>query len=246
MTMLAEHYEYVIGGDPDRDTIDLAVLDTATGGARAHIAAAADGAGYARMLAWADRHAPGRRVWALEGTGSFAAGLAAVLALAGEDVVEVSGAQAQPRGEERPARCHACRARRDGPRSSREPAGARPARGPARVLRHPSCGPDQPHQGDQRAEEPHRRCPRAPASRPARRTLAGQLHRIEAMTTPPGAPVELRVTTLTLRSITTRIRFLPAQTAELDPELARVIRRTPPAPHCSPNQASGPSWPPRC
>ena len=35
MTMLAENYEYVIGGDPDRDTIDLAVLDTATGATRA-------------------------------------------------------------------------------------------------------------------------------------------------------------------------------------------------------------------
>ena len=44
MTMLSENYEYVIGGDPDRDTIDLAVLDTATGGVRAHIEASADGA----------------------------------------------------------------------------------------------------------------------------------------------------------------------------------------------------------
>jgi transposase len=70
VTMLTETYEYVIGGDPDRDTIDLAVLDAATGGTRAHIAAAADGAGYAQMLAWAGQHAPGRRVWPLEGTGS--------------------------------------------------------------------------------------------------------------------------------------------------------------------------------
>ena len=38
MVMLAEHYDYVIGGDPDRDTIDLAVIDTATGRTRAHIA----------------------------------------------------------------------------------------------------------------------------------------------------------------------------------------------------------------
>ena len=91
MTMLADDYEYVIGGDPDRDTIDLAVLDTATGSPRAHIEASADGPGYARMLQWAERYAPGRRVWALEGTGSFAAGLAAALSQAGEDVVEVGG-----------------------------------------------------------------------------------------------------------------------------------------------------------
>src|SRR4051794_8479877 len=91
MTMLADLYDYVIGGDPDRDTIDLAVVDTATGGARAHVAASADGAGYARVLKWAQQHAPGRRVWALEGTGSFAAGLTVALAGADEDVVEVGG-----------------------------------------------------------------------------------------------------------------------------------------------------------
>ena len=51
MTRLAEDYDYVIGGDPDRDTIDLAVLDTATGSVRAHVEATADGPGYthARM-----------------------------------------------------------------------------------------------------------------------------------------------------------------------------------------------------
>jgi hypothetical protein len=27
MVMLAEHYDFVIGGDPDGDTIDLAILD---------------------------------------------------------------------------------------------------------------------------------------------------------------------------------------------------------------------------
>jgi transposase len=50
---------------------------------------AADGPAYRRMLAWAVRCAPGRRVWALEGTGSFAAGLVIVLAEAGEDIVEI-------------------------------------------------------------------------------------------------------------------------------------------------------------
>ena len=49
------------------------------------------------MLDWGRQHAPGRRVWALEGTGSFAAGLADVLAAAGEDIVEV-GALKRSRG----------------------------------------------------------------------------------------------------------------------------------------------------
>ncbi len=100
MVMLAELYDFVIGGDPDRDTIDLAVLDTGAGRVLAHLADAADGAGYRRMLAWAGKHAPGRRIWALEGTGSFAAGLVVFLAEAGETVVEV-GPQASQRREER-------------------------------------------------------------------------------------------------------------------------------------------------
>ena len=35
MVMLAEHYDYVIGGDPDRDTIDLAVSHRVPGASRA-------------------------------------------------------------------------------------------------------------------------------------------------------------------------------------------------------------------
>jgi transposase len=97
MVMLAEQYDFVIGGDPDRDTIDLAVLDTGAGRVHAHVADAADGAGYRRMLAWAGEHAAGRRIWALEGTGSFAAGLVAALVDAGETVVEV-GALKRARG----------------------------------------------------------------------------------------------------------------------------------------------------
>jgi transposase len=85
MVMLAEHYDFVIGGDPDRDTIDLAILDAVTGRVHNQYSDAADGPAYRRMLAWAVRCAPGRRVWALEGTGSFAAGLVTVLAEAGED-----------------------------------------------------------------------------------------------------------------------------------------------------------------
>jgi len=97
MVMLAEHYDFVIGGDPDRDTIDLAVLDTGAGRVQAQLADSADGPGYDRMLTWAAEHAPGRRIWALEGTGSFAAGLVVVLLDAGETVVEV-GALKRARG----------------------------------------------------------------------------------------------------------------------------------------------------
>jgi transposase len=59
MGMLAEQYYFVIGGGPDRDTIDLAILDTSTGRVHAQISDRADGPAYRRLLSWADRHAPG-------------------------------------------------------------------------------------------------------------------------------------------------------------------------------------------
>jgi len=62
MVMLAEHYDFIIGGDRDRDTIDLAMLDAVTGRVHTQYCDAADGPAYRRMLAWAVRCAPGRRV----------------------------------------------------------------------------------------------------------------------------------------------------------------------------------------
>ena len=59
MVMLAEHYDFIIGGDPDRDTIDLAILDAVTGRVHTQYSDAADGPAYRRMLAWAARCAPG-------------------------------------------------------------------------------------------------------------------------------------------------------------------------------------------
>ena len=62
------------------------------------------------------------------------------------------------------------------------------------------------------------------------RPLARQLDHIEAMTTSADATIEHRITTLTLRSITARIRFLAAQLAELDPELTQLVRQHPAGP----------------
>jgi transposase len=43
--------------------------------------------GYARALCLAEREAPGRRAWAIEGTGSYGAGLARFLTARGERVL---------------------------------------------------------------------------------------------------------------------------------------------------------------
>ncbi len=96
MPLLEGTIDHVIGVDTHRDTHAAAVLDP-NGGVRAHVEVTADQAGHARLLAVAAQRAPGRRVWALEGTGSYGAGLAAFLSAQGEWVVEIDRPK-RPRG----------------------------------------------------------------------------------------------------------------------------------------------------
>jgi transposase len=56
-----------------------------------------DRTGHARLLQLADEQAPGRRVWALEGTGCYGAGLTRFLVDQGEWVVEIDRPK-RPRG----------------------------------------------------------------------------------------------------------------------------------------------------
>jgi transposase len=56
-----------------------------------------DRAGHARLLRLADEQASGRRVWALEGTGCYGAGLTRFLVDQGEWVVEIDRPR-RPRG----------------------------------------------------------------------------------------------------------------------------------------------------
>jgi transposase len=87
--MLADELDYVVGVDPHRDTHALAVVDVHTGGVVFEATAVADGEGYACVLRLVDQHAPGRRVFAIEGTGSFGAGLTRFLIDHQERVLEV-------------------------------------------------------------------------------------------------------------------------------------------------------------
>jgi transposase len=102
MGMLADRVEYVIGVDTHRDSHTVAVCDP-TGAVIWETTVAADTCGYKRLLHFAHERASGRRVWAIEGTGSFGAGLTSFLLERAEWVVEV----------DRPARP----ARRDGAKS---------------------------------------------------------------------------------------------------------------------------------
>ncbi len=88
--MLADELDYVVGVDTHRDEHVLAVITAPAGAVVAGAAAAASGRGYRELLRVAERHAPGGRAWAIEGSGSYGAGLARFVAARGETVLEVS------------------------------------------------------------------------------------------------------------------------------------------------------------
>jgi hypothetical protein len=85
---LAEQTGYVIGVDTHRDRHSAAIL-TGTGALVVESSESADRRSYKTLLAWARRFANGRRVWAVEGSGSYGAGLTSFLGEQGEQVVEI-------------------------------------------------------------------------------------------------------------------------------------------------------------
>jgi transposase len=95
--MLADEVDSVIGVDTHRDTNTAQVVGAKTGAIGPHATTETSFPGYRRMLAFAEEHACGRRVWAIESTGSYGSGLTAYLQERGERVVEID----RPR---RPAR----------------------------------------------------------------------------------------------------------------------------------------------
>ncbi len=88
--MLADQLDYVVGVDPHRDAHALAVVDVRSGAVVFEATVAADSERLrAARFVLAEQHAPGRRAFAVEGTGSFGAGLTRFLAGRGERVLEV-------------------------------------------------------------------------------------------------------------------------------------------------------------
>jgi transposase len=87
--MLADELDFVVGVDTHRDRHSLALVEVRSGGVTLETEISASAAGYRRALALAQRHAIGRCGWAVEGTGSYGAGLARFLQQKGERVVEV-------------------------------------------------------------------------------------------------------------------------------------------------------------
>jgi len=113
--MLAEQVDYVVGVDTHRDRHALAVVEARTGAVIAQTMTAANARGYEDAVRFADRHAPGDRLWAIEGSGHYGAGLTRYLDRRGEQVHEVDQTS---RGERR---LHGKDDRLDAVRAARSP-----------------------------------------------------------------------------------------------------------------------------
>jgi transposase len=94
--MLEGKVDAVIGVDTHRDRHAAAVLDR-NGGLVAQLEIDSGQAGLQALLGFVTDRAPGRRCWALEGSGCYGAGLASFLLAQGEWVVEVDRPK-RPRG----------------------------------------------------------------------------------------------------------------------------------------------------
>jgi transposase len=102
--MLADEVSFVLGVDTHADTHALVLLEVESQRARRSLTIPATRRGYRQALRLAHQHAPGRRAWALEGTGSYGAGLARFLSERGECVLEVErparrGGRARPKSD---------------------------------------------------------------------------------------------------------------------------------------------------
>jgi transposase len=225
MSRLAGTIDGVIGVDTHRDTLAAAATDR-VGGTLAQTAAAADLAGYQRLLAFGQAQVPGRRCWAVEGAGSYGAGLAAFLQAQGERVVEVGRPKRPPRrtGAKSDA-LDAVRAARealahDHPLAPRR-RGDREALRVLLATRHSACVAKVSATNQLKALI-------VGAPEELRAELRGlvtkrQIARCARLRERPTRSLEHRMTVRALRSTAHRIQLLAAEAAELCAELERLV-----------------------
>jgi transposase len=96
--MVADEVDYVVGVDTHRDQHVLAVVAAPAGAVVGQLSVRASARGYVAAVRFAEQHADGARVWAVEGAGHYGAGLARHLSGHGETVLEIGRG---PRDEQR-------------------------------------------------------------------------------------------------------------------------------------------------
>lgn len=95
--MLSDLVDHVVGVDPDRDRITTAIIDVSTQGELGRAEFPTTPGGYAAAIRWADQHSSAdRRVWSVEGAGSYGAGLTRALTADAEWVIEFDQPSTRP------------------------------------------------------------------------------------------------------------------------------------------------------
>ena len=224
--MLADEVDFVIGVDPHRDSHALAIVQVVSGAVVFETTVVANSEGYALALALVGEHATGRRAFAIEGAGSYGAGLTRVLVDRGERVLEVGKLRRERRSGGKTDALDAIRAARSaltrqGPATPRA-GGERQAlqavvaarEGAVNARRAGLC-----QLRDLLITTPE---PLRSELRPLRR--ARLLQRLAA-TRPHGrGDGELRGSLLALRSIARRVLLLTAEERELAREIETLTR----------------------
>lgn len=224
--MLADTVDAVIGVDTHRDTHTAQIVAAKTGVIGPHATTGADSLGYRRMLAYADKHATGERLWAIESTGSYGAGLTTYLRERGERVAEID----RPK---RPARRNGAKSDQlDALRAAREalerPHLAEPRRRGEREAIRVAL---RTREGAIRARSVaicHLKALIVTAPEGLRGNLRRErdrdlLGRCSRLRTGPAQSLEHRATVRALRCTARRALMLEAEAAELESELEQLV-----------------------
>jgi transposase len=229
--MLAEELEYVVGVDPHRDTHALAIVQAGTGAVALEAQVAASERGYAQALRLAEREAPGRRAWAIEGTGSYGAGLARFLARRGERVLEVGRTRRERRSHAKTDAIDALRAARsvlgEAKLASPRAGGEREALRALMVARAGALAAKKA--GLCQLRSLLVTCPEPLRSGLRSLTRARLLRRLQAVRPDRHRDAELRGTLIALRALARRVQALTAEERELKDEIRALVARLAPA-----------------
>jgi transposase len=224
--MLADQLDYVIGVDPHRDSHALAIVEVVSGAVVFEATITADSVGYQRALSLVAEHAPGRRVFAVEGTGSFGRGLTRFLEGQGARVVEVGRLRRERRTGGKTDALDAIRAARSVLGSERP---ATPRAGGKRQALQALVAAREGAVDARRAGLCQLRDLLITTPEPLRselRTLttARLVRRLAATRPGGGRDPELRGSLLALRSIARRVLQLTAEERELTREIETLTR----------------------
>ncbi|MCA1681507.1 MAG: transposase, partial [Actinobacteria bacterium] len=228
--MLADQLDYVVGVDPHRDSHALAVVEVVTGAVIFEATVAASSDGYAKALRLAAEHTAGRRAFAIEGTGSFGAGLTRFLSGCGERVLEVGRLRRERRSGGKTDALDAIRAARS-VLATEQP--ATPRAGGERQALQALVAAREGAVNAKRAGLCQLRDLLITTPEPLRNQLRplsrAQLLRHLAATRPEGRrDPELRGSLLALRSIATRVLQLTIEERELAREIETLTRKLAP------------------